>query len=214
MYRYADVQGNPYLFLYHGSIEILHARIPPWQNSYLNGQMLTKPLTAYTGNNDVVLCTSFSSSNILVLSLWCSTAGAAFPSFVAAAASVLDGDWWVCVPSLMVLCAKRSLPCRMPFSLSALQRDIYLRVDWEIKVPRSPSTVYMTRIFFLLQFNNRSDVMQKKSIDINGSCSAVHCPSRQVFWDDLRMFDWIKRKTDKYTSADMQNEVIQRQHHL
>jgi hypothetical protein len=26
--------------------------------------------------------------------------------------------------------------------------------------------------------------------------------------DDTRVFDWLKRKTDKYTSADMQNEMI------
>lgn len=26
--------------------------------------------------------------------------------------------------------------------------------------------------------------------------------------NDTRVFDWLKRKTDKYTSADMQNEMI------
>lgn len=26
--------------------------------------------------------------------------------------------------------------------------------------------------------------------------------------DDVRVFDWLRKKTDKYTSADMQNEMI------
>ena len=27
--------------------------------------------------------------------------------------------------------------------------------------------------------------------------------------DDTRVFDWLRKKIDKYTSADMQNEMIQ-----
>ena len=96
--------------------------------------------------------------------------------------------------------------CSQDHSLPATMRDI----GESLSAQHAQDKLDRRQCFLKLLSNVR--FLARQALPLRGVGDETDSNYMQLFKlcgeDDTRVFDWLKRKTDKYTSADMQNEMI------